>query len=116
MTVLARTGAAEDLQAFLSEHEVEEPNEQGLTLAQLAARAGNIPLLAATVEAGANLDGTMALAATGGQRAVIEYLLAQGRDINEKRKDRYPMSFALPHGPDFCEFLIEKGAIDTRER
>jgi ankyrin repeat protein len=112
MANLAERGGAVDLDTFLLENDLETANDEGLTLAQLAARAGNLPLLRACLAREAKLAGAMALAATGGQREIVEFLLSQGCNINEKFDGEYPIWYASHVGPEFLDFLLERGAID----
>lgn len=113
MERIAEEGDAGSLAAFLATNEIDSPNEDGYTLAQLAARAGNLSLLRACMINGASLEGAMALAASGGQRAVINFLLGQGCDINELRRGRTPLTFSAHNGREFRDFMIRLGARDA---
>jgi hypothetical protein len=107
---LGRFGIANEITRFISDgHDIEERNESARTIAQEAARYGNIDVLRACRAHGARMDGAIHLAAMNRSMPAVEYLLSLGVDINElNAQGMTPL--ALVWDAEFAKLLRAIGA------
>jgi hypothetical protein len=110
---LGEKGVRADLLQYLSAgNSLEKTNKYNLTVTQEAARYGNLKLLQVCQEHGASLKGAAHVAAIDGHGAVIDWLLSQGVDINERDKDGKTILARVGfRHKDLAESLQKKGAI-----
>lgn len=80
---LGSTGSVRDLEKFLQAHHLRELSAGGWTVAQEAARYGNLEVLRRCLELGVSKEGLLHLAAQGRNLKLIELLVEKGADVNE---------------------------------
>jgi ankyrin repeat protein len=110
-------GTVDQLERFVVDHDIDERTDNGLTIARIAASAGNIAVLRRCAQLGADLQDAIGTAAMRGQREALEFLLSVGRSIDEvDRNGRTPIQNArfLQH-EDLVDYLLELGASDPDE-
>lgn len=110
--LMGKNGGRAELINFISKgNSLEKPNKYKRTVAQEAARHGNLKLLQVCREHGAALNGALRIAAMNGHLAVVAYLCEQGVDINERDNEgKTPLSWAKRHA-EIVDFLEKRGAV-----
>ena len=112
--LMGQTGKRADLINFISRgNSIEKINKYSRTIAQEAARHGNLTLLQVCREHSASLRRTIHLAAMNGHSDVVDYVLGQGIDINERDKDgKTALVRAQFRHKGLAENLRERGATE----
>ena len=88
-------------------------DQDGYSLAQTAAVHGHLAILQLLQETGADIQGLVTIAAQNGYAALLEYLLAQGGEVDERRDNRgdTPLIKATTFGHRaVVEVLLRHGA------
>jgi len=103
-------GDVADVEQLARRDGIDALNEDGLRVAEIAARDGNLPVLKRCIELGSGIRHLLHFAASGEDVEIVEYLLQQGAGINDRDKQgRTPLDRALYQG--MYDFLLTLGAV-----
>lgn len=110
---IGKEGTVDDLEILVGKGGLHAPNPAGRTVAEVAARHGNLPVLERCLDLGIPATGLLFFAAPSRSTAVIRLLLARGAEINEvDHLGGTPLDRALD--PQVYELLESSGARHLR--
>jgi hypothetical protein len=109
---LGRFGTRQALRDYLvGGKSVNSVSEGGRTIAQEAARFGNVALLKACHEFGANLRGCAHLGALNGHFDIVRYLIEEANvDLEERNESGWTILSCTSLDPELANYLRGKGA------
>lgn len=94
---IGENGSAGDVAAYLADgNRIDDRGVYGNTLLYEAAAFGNLAVIKACVEQGADLTGILGIAASGGRVEAVRLLISLGANVNQPDEDGFrPLSGAL---------------------
>jgi hypothetical protein len=110
---IGASGDVEQLDDFVRRNGVSARGKSGMTVAETAARDGNLAVLRRCIELGGGTQGLLHFAASGDDLEIIEYLLDKGLGINDRNEQgKTPLDRVIFQNT--YDFLVSLGAVHGR--
>lgn len=115
LETVGRDGRREDVDRFVKTSDIQQRNAAGRTLAQEAARYGNLAVIQRCRELGAPMANLLHFAAAGSNTELVRYLLDSGEGVNEVNDlGQTPLDRAIAR--EIYELLEGAGGVHAKRR